>query len=199
MMPPPLPRPRQVSLQPEHPAEDMPIALSLEPTISPAALMSLATVKRPPRVPRSVITPLSQRKAWSYAGPEVDVSHLVRWFSGMGESRCPRRRRRNRYVTPSWSLDWTQGATPRRLGINMGLTREVRVRPGFGHLYPEARAGWESAAALASRVADRILARHGYTAVLKNRLLADAHFEFRGGSSAPRLGRRSGRLGDGKR
>jgi hypothetical protein len=80
----------------------------------------------------------------------------------------------------------------------MGLSREARVRAGFGHLYPELRAGWESAQNLARRVADRILARHGYAALLKGRVLSEEHFEFRGGSSI-RLGGRLSRLSDGRR
>ena len=64
----------------------------------------------------------------------------------------------------------------------MALTREVRVKPTFGHLYPDVRpGGWESAAAVAGRVAERTLTRRGYAALLGQRVLPDAHFEFRGG------------------
>ena len=80
----------------------------------------------------------------------------------------------------------------------MGLSRESRVRPGFGHLYPELRPGWEAAQAAARRVADRLLTRQGYVALLKGRILPDAHFEFRGGSSL-RPGGRLTRLSDGRR
>jgi hypothetical protein len=80
----------------------------------------------------------------------------------------------------------------------MGLSRETRVRAGFGHFYPELRAGWESAQNIARRVADRILTRHGYAALLKGRVLSEEHFEFRGGSSI-RLGGRLSRLSDGRR
>jgi hypothetical protein len=80
----------------------------------------------------------------------------------------------------------------------MGLSREVRVRSGFGNLYPEIRPGWEAAAAVAHRVEDRILSRQGYAGLLKARVLSDAHFEFRGGSSI-RPGGRLSRLSDGRR
>jgi hypothetical protein len=80
----------------------------------------------------------------------------------------------------------------------MGLTREVRVRSGFGHLYPEIRPGWDAAASAARLVSDRIVAQQGYAAVLKGRVLPDEHFEFRGGSSIRPGGRRS-RLSDGRR
>lgn len=83
----------------------------------------------------------------------------------------------------------------------MALNREVRVKPGHGHLYPEARLGtWEQAAVVARRVADRILARQGYAALLHARVLPDAHFEFRGGPPDDlRPGGRVSRLGDRRR
>jgi len=80
----------------------------------------------------------------------------------------------------------------------MGLSRETRVRPGFGQLYPELRPGWDAAQAAARRVADRILTRQGYAGLLKGRVLSDLHFEFRGGSSM-RPGGRLSRLSDGRR
>lgn len=80
----------------------------------------------------------------------------------------------------------------------MGLTRETRVRIGFGHLYPEIRPGWDSAALTANRVSERVVARLGYAAILKARVLPEAHFEFRGGSST-RPGGRLSRISDGKR
>jgi len=49
----------------------------------------------------------------------------------------------------------------------MGLSRETRVRAGFGHLYPELRPGWDAAQNAARRLADRLLARQGYAALLK--------------------------------
>jgi hypothetical protein len=81
----------------------------------------------------------------------------------------------------------------------MGLSRETRVRSGFGQLYPELRPGWwEAAQAAARRVADRLVTQQGYAAVLKGRVLPDEHFEFRGGSSI-RPGGRLSRLSDGRR
>jgi hypothetical protein len=80
----------------------------------------------------------------------------------------------------------------------MGLSRESRVRPGFGHLYPELRPGWDAAQDAARRLADRLLARQGYAALLKGRVLPDEHFEFRGGSSM-RPGGRLSRMSDGRR
>jgi hypothetical protein len=80
----------------------------------------------------------------------------------------------------------------------MGLSRETRVRPGFGHMYPELRSGWEVAQEAARRLTDRLLARRGYAALLKGRVLPEEHFEFRGGSSM-RPGGRFSRLSDGHR
>ena len=80
----------------------------------------------------------------------------------------------------------------------MGLSREVRVRQGFGQLYPELRPGWDAAQAAARRVADRLLSRQGYAAILKGRVLPEEHFEFRGGSSM-RPGGRLSRMSDGRR
>jgi hypothetical protein len=80
----------------------------------------------------------------------------------------------------------------------MGLSRETRLRPGLTQLYPELRPGWEVAQIVAARVAERILARHGYAGLLNRRVLPDEHFEFRGGSSIRPGGRRS-RQTDGRR
>jgi hypothetical protein len=80
----------------------------------------------------------------------------------------------------------------------MGLSRETRVRPGYGHLYPEIRPGWDAADAVARRIAERILAQQGYVGVLKGRVLPERHFEFRGGSSI-RPGGLHSRLSDGRR
>lgn len=80
----------------------------------------------------------------------------------------------------------------------MGLSRETRLRTGCGHLYPEVRPGWEVAQNVAARVADRLVSRHGYVALLRRRVLPDEHFEFRGGSSI-RPGGRLSRMTDGRR
>ena len=83
----------------------------------------------------------------------------------------------------------------------MPLSRETRVKSGFGHLYPEARGGaWEPASGVARRVADRVLARQGYAALLHGRVLPEDHFEFRGGPPKDlRPGGRVSRLADSKR
>jgi hypothetical protein len=65
-------------------------------------------------------------------------------------------------------------------------------------LYPELRSGWEAAQEAARRLADRIVSRQGYAAVLKGRVLPEEHFEFRGGSSI-RPGGRLSRMSDGRR
>ena len=82
--------------------------------------------------------------------------------------------------------------------IVMGMSREAKLRPGFGQVYPELRAGWEVAQNVAGRVADKIVSRQGYAALLNRRVLPDEHFEFRGGSSI-RPGGRLSRLTDGRR
>jgi hypothetical protein len=65
-------------------------------------------------------------------------------------------------------------------------------------LYPELRFGWEAAEEAARRLADRIVSRQGYAALLKGRVLSEEHFEFRGGSSL-RPGGRLSRMCDGRR
>lgn len=80
----------------------------------------------------------------------------------------------------------------------MGLSRETRVKTGFGHLYPDLRPGWDAAQGVARVVADRVLTHRGYAALLKGRVLPDDHFEFRGGSSI-RPGGRLSRMSDGRR
>jgi hypothetical protein len=51
---------------------------------------------------------------------------------------------------------------------------------------------------VAARVADRLVSRQGYAALLSRRVLPDDHFEFRGGSSI-RPGGRLSRMTDGRR
>ena len=66
----------------------------------------------------------------------------------------------------------------------MALTREVRVKPGFAHIYPDVRPGaWLPAAAIAQQVTERLVATRGHTAIHHGRVLPDTHFEFRGGAS----------------
>jgi hypothetical protein len=65
------------------------------------------------------------------------------------------------------------------------MRREARVRPEYAHLYPMLDPEqWQSAAAIAERVAASRLLQLADTFVLHDRVLADAHFEFRGGASS---------------
>ena len=60
--------------------------------------------------------------------------------------------------------------------------REARLRPDYAQMYPDIRtARWEPAATVADRVlAGRLL--QARPIALGDRVLPDAHFEFRGGS-----------------
>src|SRR3989475_11134686 len=49
--------------------------VKLEPTTCPKLLMPLAVLKAPPKIPRAVIAPFCQRKAW--AAPDEDVLLLT--------------------------------------------------------------------------------------------------------------------------
>lgn len=61
-------------------------------------------------------------------------------------------------------------------------TREARLRPEHAHRYPGVRAGrWEPAATVADRVLAGWLLRER-PITLGERVLLNAHFEFRGGS-----------------
>ena len=69
------------------------------------------------------------------------------------------------------------------------MLREARVRPEYAHLYPMLQPGiWASAALVAEKVAATRLLQLADTYVLHDRVLIDAHFEFRGGSSRRHLG-----------
>lgn len=63
--------------------------------------------------------------------------------------------------------------------------REARLRPEFGHLYPELTPGqWEPAA----RIAEVVLARYLLQQLASDpmdRALQESHFEFRGGAGDP--------------
>jgi hypothetical protein len=62
------------------------------------------------------------------------------------------------------------------------MRREARLRPEHAHLYPMLEAGkWELAAVMAEKVAATRLLQLAETFVLHERVLADIHFEFRGG------------------
>ena len=63
----------------------------------------------------------------------------------------------------------------------MTPSREARLRPEYGPLYPYLMPGvWESAAVLTERVAAGILDRVTGQLVGGERLLNPMHFEFRG-------------------
>jgi hypothetical protein len=68
------------------------------------------------------------------------------------------------------------------------MLREARVRPEFVHLYPMLEPGvWASAADTAERVAAVRLLQLADTYVFHDRVLTDAHFEFRGGTPRQHL------------
>jgi hypothetical protein len=76
--------------------------------------------------------------------------------------------------------------------------REARLRPECARLYPSLTPGqWEPAAVLGSRILMWQLQQFG-PVKLGERLLPEAHFEFRGGGPRPseRAGERS-RITDG--
>jgi hypothetical protein len=63
------------------------------------------------------------------------------------------------------------------------MRREARLRPEYAHLYPMLNPGaWESAASIAELIAATRLQQLDDTYVLHDRVLTDAHFEFRGGT-----------------
>jgi len=62
--------------------------------------------------------------------------------------------------------------------------REARLRPEHAPLYPGIRSGaWEPAAVLVDRVVAGRLLRGGRPDI-RERVLSDEHFEFRGGTEA---------------
>jgi hypothetical protein len=69
------------------------------------------------------------------------------------------------------------------------MLREARLRPEYAHLYPMLEPGaWGLAAEVADKVAAVRLLQLADTYVLHDRVLTDAHFEFRGGSPRRHLG-----------
>jgi hypothetical protein len=63
------------------------------------------------------------------------------------------------------------------------MQREARLRPQYAHLYPMLEPGdWEPAVVVAEKVAATRLQQLADTYVLHDRVLTNAHFEFRGGS-----------------
>lgn len=63
------------------------------------------------------------------------------------------------------------------------MRREARLKPEYARLYPGVEPGvWESAGVLADRVLSARLLRPSSGFILSDRVLAEGHFEFRGGS-----------------
>ena len=90
------------------------------------------------------------------------------------------------------STQESQGGSARVSGSYARVNRrEARLRPEYARLYPGISAGeWEPAAILA----DRVLAHHLLYALdvgLPPRRLLEKHFEFRGGESLLREGKRT--------
>jgi hypothetical protein len=68
--------------------------------------------------------------------------------------------------------------------------REARLRPEFAHLYPGLTPGrWEPASRIAEAVLANVLLHEMGEAPLADRLLDEAHFEFRGEVPTPRASR----------
>jgi hypothetical protein len=75
------------------------------------------------------------------------------------------------------------------------MLREARLRPEYAHLYPMLEPGiWAPAAMIAEKVAATRLLQLAETYVLHDRVLVDAHFEFRGGSVRSQAARASSDL-----
>jgi hypothetical protein len=65
--------------------------------------------------------------------------------------------------------------------------REARLRPEFAHLYPGLTPGrWEPASRIAEAVLANVLLHQMGEAPMPDRLLDEAHFEFRGGGDDER-------------
>ncbi|HEX3234971.1 MAG TPA: hypothetical protein VHR41_12285 [Gemmatimonadales bacterium] len=65
--------------------------------------------------------------------------------------------------------------------------REARLRPEFAHLYPALTPGeWEPAARIAEAVLANLLLQKMTDSPSPDRLLPEAHFEFRGGARQER-------------
>jgi len=65
--------------------------------------------------------------------------------------------------------------------------REARLRPEFADLYPGLTAGqWLPAARIAEAVLANVLLQQMGEGPAPDRLLPEAHFEFRGGTDAER-------------
>jgi hypothetical protein len=72
------------------------------------------------------------------------------------------------------------------------VRREARLRPECAHLYPGLRAGvWEVAAVVVDRIVAARLLRGGLA--MRDRVLSNSHFDFRGGTDAGSRPRREDR------
>ncbi len=68
--------------------------------------------------------------------------------------------------------------------------REARLRPEFARLYPGLTPGrWEPASRIAEAVLANVLLREMGEVPPPDRLLDEAHFEFRGGADSVRSSR----------
>ena len=68
------------------------------------------------------------------------------------------------------------------------MVREARLRPEYAHLYPMLEPGaWVSAAFTAEKVAASRLLQLVDAYVFHDRVLTEAHFEFRGGTPRRQL------------
>jgi hypothetical protein len=70
--------------------------------------------------------------------------------------------------------------------------REARLRPEFARLYPGVEpGGWHDATVLAEQILSEHLLRPSPGYMLSDRVLANEHFEFRGGDhrGRPRVAR----------
>ena len=68
--------------------------------------------------------------------------------------------------------------------------REARLRPEFAHLYPGLTPGrWEPASRIVEAALANVLLHEMGEAPLPERLLDEAHFEFRGGADPARSSR----------
>ena len=69
------------------------------------------------------------------------------------------------------------------------MLREARLRPEYAHLYPMLKPGaWDAAAVVADKVAAIRIQQLADAYVLHDRVLPDAHFEFRGGTPRRQMG-----------
>jgi hypothetical protein len=79
------------------------------------------------------------------------------------------------------------GSTHTCAEVHLGGMREARLRPEFADLYPGLTAGqWLPAARIAEAVLANVLLQQMGEGPAPDRLLPEAHFDFRGGTDAER-------------